>query len=111
MRTALQVLKSGELLGMFPEGTRSTTGDMQEFRAGAARLAARTRVPMIPAALHNTNKAMPPGKIFRPARIAIHFGEPFELAELYDRNDKGDAMERALVTIKERIEALAEASA
>jgi 1-acyl-sn-glycerol-3-phosphate acyltransferase len=108
MRTALQVLKSGELLGMFPEGTRSTTGDMLEFRAGAARLAARTEVPIIPAAVHNTNKAMPPGKLLRPARISIRFGEPFELKELYDRKDKGEAMERALLTIKERIEALSE---
>ncbi len=108
MRTALQVLKSGELLGMFPEGTRSTTGEMLEFRAGAARLAARTEVPIIPAALHNTNKAMPPGKLLRPARISIRFGEPFELTELYDRKDKGEAMERALHTIKERIEALSE---
>jgi 1-acyl-sn-glycerol-3-phosphate acyltransferase len=108
MRTALQVLRSGELLGMFPEGTRSTTGNMLEFRTGAARLAARTEVPLIPVAVHNTNKAMPPGKLLRPARIAVRFGEPFELTELYDRNDKGDAMERALATIKERIEALAE---
>ena len=107
MRTALQVLKSGELLGMFPEGTRSTTGDLQELRAGAARLAARTQVPIIAAAIHNTNNAMPPGKLLRPARISIRFGEPFELTELYDRNDRGEAMERALVTIKERIEALA----
>ncbi|HEX8219130.1 MAG TPA: lysophospholipid acyltransferase family protein [Chloroflexia bacterium] len=108
MRTALQVLKSGELLGMFPEGTRSTTGEMLEFRAGAARLAARTEVPIIPAAVHNTGKAMPPGKLLRPARISIRFGEPFDLAELYDRRDKGEAMDRALQTIKERIEALAE---
>jgi 1-acyl-sn-glycerol-3-phosphate acyltransferase len=108
MRTALLVLKSGELLGMFPEGTRSTTGEILEFRAGAARLAARTEVPLIPAALHNTNKAMPPGKLLRPARISIRFGEPFELKELYDRKDKGEAMERALQTIRERIEALAE---
>lgn len=107
MRTALQVLKSGELLGMFPEGTRSTTGEMLEFRAGAARLAARTEVKLIPAAVRNTDRAMPPGKLLRPARISIHFGEPFELSELYNRNDKGEAMERALHIIKERIEALA----
>lgn len=106
MRTAITVLKSGELLGMFPEGTRSTTGELQELRAGAARLAARTRTPVIPAAVENTNRALPRGKLPRPARIAVTFGPPFELAELYDRNDKGEAMERALVTIKERIEAV-----
>ena len=106
MRVALTVLKEGELLGMFPEGTRSTSGEMLEMRTGAARLAARTRTPIIPASVHNTNKGMPPGKMIRPARIGITFGPSFELTELYDRNDKGEAMERALATIKERIEAL-----
>lgn len=109
IRTALQVLKSGELLGMFPEGTRSTTGEVQEIRAGAARLAARTQVPIIPVALHNTNRALPAGKLLRPARISVRYGEPFELTELYNRNDKDEAMERALATIKEKIEALVHA--
>ena len=106
LRTALTVLKEGEILGMFPEGTRSTTGEMQELRTGAARLAARTRTPIIPAAVRNTNHALPPGKFIRPARIAVRFGQPFELTELYERNDKGEEMERALAMMKERIEAL-----
>lgn len=106
MRTALSVLKAGELLGMFPEGTRGTTGEMLEVRTGAARLAARTRTPIIPVAVINTNRGMPPGKMVRPARIGLRFGQPFELTELYDRNDKGEAMDRALDLIRERIEAL-----
>jgi 1-acyl-sn-glycerol-3-phosphate acyltransferase len=106
LRSALTLLKSGELLGMFPEGTRSTSGEMLELRAGAARLAARTRTPIIPAAVFNTNHALPPGKLIRPARIRVRFGPPFELTALYDRNDKGEAMEHALGLMKERIEEL-----
>jgi len=106
LKMALTVLKEGHLLGMFPEGTRSTGGEMLELRAGAARLAARTRTPIIPAAVTNTHHALPPGGFIRPARISIRFGKPFELTELYDRNDKGEVMERALNTIRERIEAL-----
>ncbi len=106
LRTALTLLKNGELLGMFPEGTRSTTGEMLELRAGAARLAARTRTPIIPAAVFNTSKALPPKKFIRPARIGIRFGKPFELTELYGRNDKGEEMEHALATIRDRIEEL-----
>jgi 1-acyl-sn-glycerol-3-phosphate acyltransferase len=106
MRTALTLLKTGELLGMFPEGTRSAGGDMLEFRAGAARLAARTQTPIIPVAVIDTNRALPPGKFIRPARIGVRFGEPFELAELYGRNDKGEAMERAVLLIRDRIAAL-----
>jgi 1-acyl-sn-glycerol-3-phosphate acyltransferase len=106
MRIALTVLKEGELLGMFPEGHRSTTGDMIAFHTGAARLAARTRSPIIPAAVVNTNNAMPPGKIFRPARIGVRFGPPFELTELYENPKDEATLERALTTLRERIAAL-----
>jgi len=108
VRLALTVLKSGELLGMFPEGHRSTTGDMIEFHTGTARLASRTRSPIVPAAVVNTNNAMPPGRILRPARIRVRFGPPFELTELYDNPKDEAALERALATIKEHIAALQE---
>jgi len=103
MRLAFTVLKEGELLGMFPEGTRSTTGEMNEFRAGAARLASRTRSPLVPAAVVDTNRAMPPGRFLRPARISVRFGAPFELTELYDKPKDEAALERALETIREHI--------
>lgn len=106
MRVALSVLKGDELLGMFPEGTRSTTGEMLELRAGAARLASRTRTPIIPAAVVNTDRALPPGKWIRPARIAVQFGKPFELIELYEKPKDEEAMTRALALIKEKIEEL-----
>jgi 1-acyl-sn-glycerol-3-phosphate acyltransferase len=106
MRVAFSVLKGGELLGMFPEGTRSTTGQMLEMRAGAVRLASRTRTPIIPAAVIRTNHALPPGKFIRPARIGIHFGEPFELTELYEKPKDEELIERALALLKERIEQL-----
>src|SRR3954468_2350654 len=106
LRTALTLLKNGELLGMFPEGTRSTSGEMLELRAGAARLAARTRTPIIPAAVINTDHALPKGKFIRPARIGVRFGPAFELTELYGRNDKGEEMERALEMIRVRIDDL-----
>ncbi|MEO8285711.1 MAG: lysophospholipid acyltransferase family protein [Chloroflexota bacterium] len=106
MKIALTILKEGELLGMFPEGTRSTTGDMNELRTGAARLAARTKVPIVPVAVINTNHAMPPGKLLRPARIGVRFGEPFELTELYDKPKDEAALGRALETIKQHIAAL-----
>jgi 1-acyl-sn-glycerol-3-phosphate acyltransferase len=106
LRIALTVLKNGQLLGMFPEGTRGNSGEMLELRAGAARLAARTRTPIVPASVFNTNRALPRGKFIRPARIGLRFGPPFELTELYGRNDKGEEMEQALELIRERIEGL-----
>ncbi|MEO5952071.1 MAG: lysophospholipid acyltransferase family protein [Chloroflexia bacterium] len=106
MRIALTLLKDGELLGMFPEGSRSATGELQELRAGAARLASRTRAPIVPVAVVNTDHALPPGKFLRPARISVVFGEPFELTELYEKPKDEEAMARALILIKEKIEQL-----
>jgi 1-acyl-sn-glycerol-3-phosphate acyltransferase len=107
----MMVLQSGRLLGMFPEGHRSTTGDLQEFRVGALRIAARARVPIVPAAVYRTDRALPPGKFLRPSRISVTFGPAFEVTELYDRNDKGEPMERAMATLRERIRALHDAQA
>src|SRR5687768_264344 len=106
LRVALSVLKGGELLGMFPEGTRSTTGEMLEMRTGAVRLAAKARVPIIPAAVVNTQNALPPGKLIRLARIEVHFGPAFDIAELYEKHEKGEATQVALEMLRERIEAL-----
>ena len=106
MRVALSVLKGGELLGMFPEGTRSATDELQEMRTGAVRLAAKTGVPIIPAAVVNTQNALPPGKLPRPARIEVHFGPAFEITELYEKHNKEEATQMALEMLKERIAAL-----
>jgi 1-acyl-sn-glycerol-3-phosphate acyltransferase len=110
MRVALSVIKEGELLGMFPEGTRSTTGELQEMRTGALRIASRTRTPIIPAAVINTDHALPPGHLLRPARIAVRFGAPIELTELYEHPKDETAMQNALILLKEKIETLHDAS-
>jgi 1-acyl-sn-glycerol-3-phosphate acyltransferase len=75
LRTALSVLRAGEILGMFPEGTRGTTDQMEELRTGAVRLALRVGAPVIPVGIAGTNTALPPGgKIPRRAKIGIAFG-------------------------------------
>src|SRR5687768_2992983 len=106
LRVALTVLRGGELLGMFPEGTRSNTGEMQEMRTGAVRLASKTGMPIIPTAVVNTDRALPRGKFIRPARIEVHFGPAFEIAELYEKHPKGEATQLALEMLRERIQAL-----
>ncbi len=54
IRTALKLLKEGEMVGVFPEGTRSHTGDLLRPHLGAAMLAGKANVPMVPVALIGT---------------------------------------------------------
>jgi len=85
LRHAQSRLASGLLVGMFPEGTRSTTGGLKSPFDGASLLAARTGAPIIPCALIGTD-ALPGsgskngGAQGRFPRITVVFGEAFTLA-------------------------------
>jgi 1-acyl-sn-glycerol-3-phosphate acyltransferase len=94
LRSALAVLKAGEVLGMFPEGTRSTSGELQELRTGSLRLAIRTRSPLIPVGIAGTDKSLPRGGKFpKPAKLAINYGPPMDLTALYDHRPTEAEME------------------
>lgn len=78
-REAIKLLRSGELLTMFPEGTRSRDGKLQELSTGAAMLASRGGVPIIPCAVRGTNQVLPIGaKRLRRGKVAVSFGEPVD---------------------------------
>ena len=62
---------------LFPEGTRTRTGQMHPFRHGIGMLVAGTSVPILPCHLQGTFEAMPPGKKWpRPNRIVLRIGTP-----------------------------------
>lgn len=84
IRLAESVLEQGELLSLFPEGTRSRDGQLKPFRFGAARLALKYEVPLVPAAIIGTERAMPAGVTF-PQRVsvALAFGPPIKTAEYH----------------------------
>jgi 1-acyl-sn-glycerol-3-phosphate acyltransferase len=78
MRTVLRLLGEDKAVLMFPEGTRSPDGQLQEARAGIGMIAARANVPIVPMRIFGTERALPRGASFpRPARVEIKFGEPF----------------------------------
>lgn len=65
----------GNVLVIFPEGTRSASGEMAEFKPGIGRLVAGTGIPVVPCYLHNTNRALPKGAwLARPRRVRAIFG-------------------------------------
>jgi 1-acyl-sn-glycerol-3-phosphate acyltransferase len=78
MRTVLRMLDEGKAVLMFPEGTRSDDGELQEARAGIGMIAARAKVPILPMRIFGTDRALPRGtSIPRTAQVEVKFGEPF----------------------------------
>jgi len=83
LRQAEAVLKSGGILGIFPEGTRNLSGETQEAHAGVVFLAQRTGAPIVPIGISGTERIFSPRfPWYRRARVQLIFGPPFTLAEL-----------------------------
>jgi 1-acyl-sn-glycerol-3-phosphate acyltransferase len=78
---AIPVLKAGDAIALYPEGTRSPDGRLYRGRTGVARLSVAAGVPVVPVGMLGTDKVQPIGQVLpRPARgvVTIKFGEPIE---------------------------------
>lgn len=84
---AAAVLERGELFGIYPEGTRSRTGDLYKGHTGVARLALRTGCPIVPVGIIGAREVQPPEarfpRLFR--EVLIRFGEPIDVCRYADR--------------------------
>jgi 1-acyl-sn-glycerol-3-phosphate acyltransferase len=77
VRTCHRRLAEGESLFVFPEGTRSSTGDLIRFYPGAFRLAVRNNVPIVPVVIDGTQDILPKGQLFiRPRPVLLRVLEP-----------------------------------
>jgi len=70
LRAAMEILNRGDVLGIFPEGTRVRDGNLGNFKMGAAMIAAKTNAPLVPVALINTPNIFSRG-FFRPFKVVI----------------------------------------
>jgi len=97
-RTAMRVLESGNVLFVFPEGTRSRDGALQEVREGVAVLALRSGAPVLPVGIADTDRFWPKGHLLpRPGReVTVRLGTPFVVADELgvDPADAGDGRDR-----------------
>lgn len=77
---------------IFPEGTRTKTGEMGRFKQGAFKIAMDMGVPVVPLSLGGFFKAMPSGQAFANprARVSLHIGKPIDISQF---NDINEAME------------------
>ena len=78
LAAARPALKAGRTVVIYPEGTRSTDGNIAEFRSGALRLARECGVPIVPVALTGTADVLPKGGRWSPAPMQVHIGEPVD---------------------------------
>jgi 1-acyl-sn-glycerol-3-phosphate acyltransferase len=88
LRSGLRVLRRGDLLGIYPEGTRSPDGRLYRGRTGVARMALEAGVPVLPVAMIGTDKAQPTGKkIPKLMRIGIKIGAPLDFSRYEGMED------------------------
>ncbi|MGW7098175.1 lysophospholipid acyltransferase family protein [Streptomyces sp. NPDC054838] len=81
LREGLGVLAKGELLGIYPEGTRSHDGRLYKGKVGVAAMALGAGVPVVPCAMVGTFEIQPPGqKLPKIRRVTIRFGRPLEFS-------------------------------
>jgi 1-acyl-sn-glycerol-3-phosphate acyltransferase len=109
LRLALNKLRQNCGVLMFPEGTRSITGNMGQFKRGAIILAREAQLPIIPAYISGTLESMPKSVKFpRPGKILIIYGEPLHFwnTPLYSLNDQEAAsyLENCVKKLREKLE-------
>lgn len=95
---------------LYPEGTRSGTGEMQTFKKGAGLFAVELGVPVVPAYIEGAHRILAKGKFLpRPRSVTVRFGEPVRFASDASDLQLGRARRRAAVELLEqRIRGLSE---
>jgi len=110
IRRALRVLEAGGVIGIFPEGPFSHEGRLESGRPGAALIALRSGVPVVPAAILGTYEALVGRRFYvpRPHGLSVRFGHPLQFHPRYRRVTHSER-EEATGRIMREIAALLEA--
>ncbi len=104
-RVAADALKSGLPLGIAPEGTRSTIGELQEGKPGAVLLAQKSGVPIVPVGISGTETYFKDLFRLRRPKITLTFGPAFTLPPI-DRNNRDESLRQQADEIMARIAVL-----
>jgi 1-acyl-sn-glycerol-3-phosphate acyltransferase len=85
IKTALRLLSQDQIVGLYPEGTRSPDGRLYKGRTGAARIALTARCPVVPCAISGTEKVQPTGKLVPKVHpVTVTFGAPLDFSRYTD---------------------------
>lgn len=85
---AIEYVKQGCSYVVFPEGTRSKDGKINEFKKGSLKIATKTKVKIVPFAIEGTSKAFEDTRKFIPQDIKIIFGTPIEMEGISKEEEK-----------------------
>jgi 1-acyl-sn-glycerol-3-phosphate acyltransferase len=97
VKQALRWVRAGKALMIFPEGTRSHDGKLQKAQEGIGFLALKLGVPVVPAYVTGTDRALPRGsKFLRRTRISVRFGEQISVERGQAYSDVADAVMHAV---------------
>ncbi len=98
LRQALNVLEDGHFLTVAVEGTRSQTGALAAGKTGAAYLATRANVPLVPMVVWGTTEVTAAWKRLRRPVVTVRYGEPFRLPEGRARTEQLEAYTEEIMT-------------
>ena len=89
LATGLRVLSAGQVLGIYPEGTRSPDGRLYRGKTGVARLALTARAPVVPMAMIGGFEFQPPGTLMPRLHVrpGVRFGKPLDFSRYYGLED------------------------
>jgi len=88
LAAGVRVLRTGRLLGVYPEGSRSPDGRLYRGKTGVVRMALLAQVPVVPVAMVGTDKVLPIGEtVPRRTRVEIRIGEPLDFSVYAGRVD------------------------
>jgi long-chain acyl-CoA synthetase len=97
-----ELLEGGWSILIFPEGTRSTTGELQPFKNGVGLLATRLRAPVIPIGITGLDRVMPKGRRCpRPGPVSVRIGAPVALPSDLDPRAAAALLRATLVSVLE----------
>jgi 1-acyl-sn-glycerol-3-phosphate acyltransferase len=107
LKKGLAVLKEGHPLLLFPEGTRSETGELQKGKMGLGFIAHKAKVPIVPFYIHGSYDILPKGSKWPHfSKLRVNIGQPMNFDALYSQKGKDEIYQKISDEVMIRIAAL-----